>query len=72
MSDDFIAWLYEKAVSAVCLKYNRCKYCPFHKKDIEVGCVKLTADQKREILMKIYESEVDTNEKDTDTIQANL
>ena len=58
MSDDFIAWLYDMAREYFCGHYQFCINCPFYD---EIGsCVKLTADQKREILMKIYESEVDT------------
>ena len=57
MSNDFIAWLYDKAQEYFCAHYQFCINCPFYDK---IGsCVKLTADQKREILMKIYESEVD-------------
>lgn len=62
MSDDFIAWLYDKARKLVCVAEWDCADCAFYDPtDPKRDCTKLTADQKREILMKIYESEVDTN-----------
>ena len=57
-SDDFVAWLYDKAREHFCAHYQFCINCPFYEDAID-SCVKLTADQKREILLKIYESEVD-------------
>lgn len=64
MSDDFIAWLYCQVQYQVCERYSveDCIGCPFRnpKKDSK-ACNGLTADQKREILMKIYESEVNTD-----------
>lgn len=63
MSDDFIAWLYDKALDYFCeQQYHFCTRCPFY--DAVGSCAKLTADQKREILMKIYESEVNTDASD--------
>ena len=58
-SDDFIAWLYDKALDYFCeQQYHFCTSCPFYAY-ADGSCVKLTGDQKCEILMKIYESEVD-------------
>lgn len=59
MNNDFIDWLYDKAREYFCVQYQFCINCPFYEDKID-SCVKLTTDQKREILIKIYESEVDT------------
>lgn len=62
MSDDFIAWLYCQVQYQVCKRYGDCIGCPFRNPQKgSKACNGLTADQKREILMKIYESEVDTD-----------
>lgn len=63
MSDDFIAWLYCLVqYQIICKHFEDCNECPFlnPKKDSR-ACIGLTADQKREILLKIYESEVNTD-----------
>jgi hypothetical protein len=63
MSDDFIAWLYDKAQDGVCFNnyWNSCDECPFYDRQNRlIVCENMLIDQKREILMKIYESEVDT------------
>lgn len=58
-SNDFVDWIYDKAREHFCAYYQFCINCPFYEK---IGsCVKLTGDQKCEILLKIYESEVNTN-----------
>lgn len=62
MSNDFIAWLYDKARKHECAAEWDCADCAFYDPtDPKRDCTKLTADQKREILMKIYESEVNTD-----------
>jgi predicted metal-binding protein len=57
MNDDFIDWLYEQARLYHCENYQFCLNCPFYAIEVD-SCAEMTADQKREILMKIYESEV--------------
>ena len=59
-SDDFVAWIYDRARKYYCGQYQFCVNCPFYADEVD-SCVKLTADQKCEILMKIYESEVNTD-----------
>ena len=62
MSDDFIAWLYRQVQHQICKRFEDCNGCPFlNPKKGSKACNGLTADQKREILMKIYESEVNTD-----------
>ena len=63
MSDDFIDWLYRQVQYQVCKRYGDCIGCPFRNpQKSSKACNGLTADQKREILMKIYESELKTND----------
>ena len=62
MNKDFLAWLYDKARKLECEAEWDCADCAFYDlTDPKRDCTKLTADQKREILMKIYESEVNTD-----------
>jgi hypothetical protein len=57
MYNDFIDWVYDKAREYFCEHYQFCINCPFYYKN--GSCAKLTAYQNREILLKIFESEVD-------------
>ena len=60
MTDNFLEWLYDRARRYYCEDYQFCSInCPFYREGRV--CTKLTADQKREILMKIYESEVNAD-----------
>lgn len=59
---NFMDWLYDKAQKYYCGNYQFCANCEFHQYKVPFRkCDKMTAEQKREILMKIYESEVNTD-----------
>ena len=60
----FIDWIYDKAQKYYCGNYQFCTNCEFSQyKHPMQKCHKMTTKQKREILIKIYESEGKNNDK---------
>ena len=62
MSEVFLGWLYWQVQRQICKRFEDCNACPFRNPEkSQKSCNGLTVDQKLEILMKIFESEVDAN-----------
>lgn len=60
MSEVFLGWLYWQVQLQICKRFEDCNACPFRNPEkSQKSCNGLTVDQKLEILMKIFESEVD-------------
>lgn len=58
MDENFMNWLYDKTLKCYCKNYQFCVNCEISQyKEVDQKCYELTAEQKREILMKVYESD---------------